>query len=840
MIRRLALPAFFGFILLSVGIVSADMTSDFATPPLNRRTIAFTGSAYGANQYITTEGFGGISQLAVCANLNTVNSWNSPAFFAALNLTCDTLQKLGASYGIYDDVQFPSGNGGHGNANHGGYCTGATAGFGLTYPKNTVKDLYIHDHWVTGPTTITVTSQDTGCTRLMAVVAMDSSIVITDTSQHTSLIDLTDSGTTVDSLYSLTWTVPAGRWDVMVFELRKDPASDAEGFPIVDYLDTASCNLFVQMAYQPYATYCPNYIGTVINNSWYDEPSMIQGQRVTWTSQYNQRFITRWGFNPRRFYPALYKSIGPLTKSARNYLWGERADMYAGGFMRSIHLWDSAHGVTQCGHQDNEDWTDQVGSTTDDIKCFKFQDSPTLDNIGATYTHLFYKLFSAAQYNWDHPECGVEYGGNYGEAMEQLADGIIRQHSFSNGTTVTGAPNGDNTMLTYNKWIGRCRVLLQQPKSRHVADIAMLYPISAMQGTYWFDSLIAPTHQGADNASLDYIKVATILSQKICRDFSWLHPEILDSTCSVVGSTLYQSNAVNHEQFGVFIVPACSTIKWSNLQKIQALYNAGGHVIVTGVLPTNAAEYGHDADVAASVKAMFPVAGQTLTNANGGSAVFVGVIDSSIAGGDPKIVNAVNAALPVYDVQFTGTPVQYIHKVAHDSLNVYFFENRGATAVTTTVQLRGSFVPQQWDPHTGVITSPAYTQATVSGTPVTRLSLTLPALYSLLITGAYTPSTGVRPLTQEELQGATLNVRSLRSGITISYSVPKGAPDREPVTMQVFDVKGTRIAVLLDRQLTSSGTHRLTWAARRVPPGTYLIRLKVEGAGELVSKVVKQ
>ena len=51
-------------------------------------------------------------------------------------------------------------------------------------------------------------------------------------------------------------------------------------------------------------------------------------------------------------------------------------------------------------------------------------------------------------------------------------------------------------MKTYNVWMGRCRVLLQQPNERHVADIAMLYPINAMQGTYFKDSTVAATHQG--------------------------------------------------------------------------------------------------------------------------------------------------------------------------------------------------------------------------------------------------------------------------------------------------------------------------------------------------------
>jgi hypothetical protein len=584
------------------------------------------------------------------------------------------------------------------------------------------------------------------------------------------------------------------------------------------------------MAYQPYATYCSAYLGTIINNSWYDEPSMIMGLHVAWTPLYNQKFIAKQGFNPRRFYPVLFgKNIGPLTKAARNYLWGERAELYCNGFMKEIHLWDSAHGVVECGHQDNEDWVDQVGSSTDDIKCFKFQDSPTLDDIGASQTHLFYKLFSAAQYNWDQPECGIENGGNMGLAMEQLADGILRQHSF-------GAPT-----LSYNTWMGRCGVLLRQPNERHVADIAMLYPINAMQGTYWRDTTVVATHQGNDNASLDYIKVATILSQRIYRDFSWIHPEILDSKCSVAGSTLYQSNVVNHEQFSVFIVPACSTITWSNLQKIQQFYNNGGHVIATGVLPKNSAEFGHDTDVVNTIHAMFPITGQTQTNAKGGSAVFLGAVDSSIATGDPKMVSAITSAIPVYDVEFTGTPVQYIHKVLADSLNIYFFENRSAAAVSTTVQLRGSFVPKQWDPHTGQITTPAYTQAIVSGTPVTRIKITLPSVYSLFITGLYTPATSIAPKRSGlVVEKARMNVsQSLRKDMVITYSVPQGTRGLVPVSMQVFDVRGERVAVLVDGRL-QAGTYTATWAARQLPAGTYLFRLKVDGQSGIIMKALVQ
>jgi hypothetical protein len=46
--------------------------------------------------------------------------------------------------------------------------------------------------------------------------------------------------------------------------------------------------------------------------------------------------------------------------------------------------------------------------------------------------------------------------------------------------------------------------------------------------------------------------------------------------------------------------------------------------------------------------------------------------------------------------------------------------------------------------------------------------------------------------------------------------------------MEVFDVKGARVAVLLDRQVRAAGTYTATWTARQIPAGTYIIRLKVD------------
>jgi hypothetical protein len=72
----------------------------------------------------------------------------------------------------------------------------------------------------------------------------------------------------------------------------------------------------------------------------------------------------------------------------------------------------------------------------------------------------------------------------------------------------------------------------------------------------------------------------------------------------------------------------------------------------------------------------------------------------------------------------------------------------------------------------------------------------------------------------------------------ITYFVPQGTRDLASISLQAYNVKGARIAVLFDRQV-KAGTHTYTWAARHVPAGTYVVRLKVDGQGEIMRKVVK-
>jgi hypothetical protein len=294
------------------------------------------------------------------------------------------------------------------------------------------------------------------------------------------------------------------------------------------------------------------------------------------------------------------------------------------------------------------------------------------------------------------------------------------------------------------------------------------------------------------------------------------------------------NNTINHEEYKVFIIPGCVTINWSNLQKIKQFYDNGGQVIATGTLPSKSAEFGHDTDVANTVKAMFPVTGQTLKNAAGGSAVSLGTATAS------KMLTALDNAVAAYDVQFepeTGG-LRYIHKVLNDSLNIYFFGNNSAATISTYARMRGNFTPQQWDPHTGQITTPQFTLVQSGGTTITRVPITLTTLHSVFITGAYTGTSSVQGLLWKAPQPARLNIsQSSRNNVLITYFVPQGTRDLASISLQAYNVKGARVAVLLDRSVRA-GTYSFTWATQNVPAGTYIVRMKVDGGGVLMRKAI--
>jgi len=278
--------------------------------------------------------------------------------------------------------------------------------------------------------------------------------------------------------------------------------------------------------------------------------------------------------------------------------------------------------------------------------------------------------------------------------------------------------------------------VLLQNDARHVSDIAVLYPIATLQGSHHLDGPLSFHMGGVAVPEADYMDVGELLITEAGRDYTFIHPEVLDDNCTLEGDELVLQNRIHQGRFKIFILPGHKTIGWNNLVKIKKFYDAGGKVIATGTLPLKSAEFGHDVDVVRTVEAMFgaiapsKVADYGLKeNAHGGMAVRLNALSGA------TLRKALDTTLDVYDVEFEGNKVlRYIHKIK-EGRHIYMFANISPKTVDTRARLRGRMQPFFWNPHTGEISQAECAREIEAGVDIIVVRVTLAPFTSVFIVG---------------------------------------------------------------------------------------------------------
>jgi hypothetical protein len=653
-------------------------------------------------------GYGGFGPLPFGKNFSP--EYLSEPYLKIYGAMLEKARELGMTVSLYDEFGFPSGS-------VGAFAEGDdTPRFQRKYPELTIQRLDKAEDEITGPRAYEKKIPDG---KLMGIVAME-----WPNKKRLDLTALVAAGI-------LKWKAPPGRWKIMFFMCVID------GEPIADYLNPEAAVKFTGMAHDVYHDRFRDYFESVISGTFFDEPSMFHAQFRMWTPLFNEKFIEKYGFNPVPFYPALWEDIGPDTPSARNYLFGFRAELFARGFTKVVSDWSVAHGITATGHFAPEEAVVPANASGDLMKSFQYLEIPGIDKIGGHRpAERFYKLVSSAAYNWDkHLVMSETYGAmpNYDEpgdlswdeiyaiAMDQYTKGInalIPHAVWYDTTKVTYKPELSHRnplyagrLKEYTTFLARLNVMLQ-PAGRHVADIAVLYPIHSLLAQHYFyaekgpatiDGWVDPVNQFYKDAvkQIDYVDVANWLINTAGKDFTFIHPEVLDEKCAVSGARLRLQNKDNYEEYRVIIVPSCVMISVSNLKKVVDFYDAGGTVVFTTRLPLRSSEMGKDREVADLVRSIFPggenEAGLIKKGQAGGMACFI----SSPDGG--KLNDVLAKTGIAFDVAYPSHPdLQYIHKII-DGRDVFYFANLGGSNIETEVELRGRIRVEEWDPHTGGI-----------------------------------------------------------------------------------------------------------------------------------------
>ncbi|HNY14881.1 MAG TPA: glycosyl hydrolase, partial [Bacteroidales bacterium] len=581
-------------------------------------------------------------------------------------------------------------------------------------------------------------------------------------------IDITDKVTR--NGFSFRGKVPRGEWKVMLFYLD---SSRRRG--VCDYLSEKAVAGLIDVMYNKYYENLKEYFGTMIKQVFYDEPSMhnsVSGR--LWTPGYNEGFIKKYGYSPMKYYPALWYDIGEETASARNALYGYRTELYTENFIGQIAKWCEEKGVALSGHMDQEEAPNPVGTVGDLMKIFKYQQIPTIDDIWFTgRSNTSYKIVTSAAFNFDRPVIQAETYAAY-QPRWQNAEAAWRtaldQHAMGINQQTGWRPRAVESP-EMGQFIGRTQYLLRG--GRHVADIAMLYPVATLQAKYKFahPTGVEPVtggparkvdagfyyalEGGIVTPENNYMEMGEMLFRGMQTDYTYIHPEILSDKCIIENGQLTIDNKVNRESFRVLILPGCETISLKTAQKVKEFYLAGGTVIATTLLPKYSAESGKDREVQKIMGEIFgipeygPMKAAIRAYTDDFKTYFAYRND---AGGksyflprpDPKMVTDVlNEALPVRDVRIQMEPVwpvrmnmkydgavTYIHKVK-DGKDIYFIANSTNEPVKTSIILRGKKNLALWDPHTGEREDLNVSVSEAAGQSVTTVPLSLGALKSV-------------------------------------------------------------------------------------------------------------
>lgn len=661
-------------------------------------------------QMVEKDGYGGCAILPFGKDFKP--EYLSNAYFTCYGKILEEAEKLDAHLSLYDEYGFPSGSMGAINAD-------GIPRFMNKYPEATVKRLDKIEYAVSAGANFRQRVPDG---KLMSVVAMD-----TISGKRLSLKEHIRSG-------HLTWQVPEGAWKVLFFTCVKD------GDPNVDYLAPEAVRLFVQETHQAYYDRFPEAFGKTIIQTFFDEPTMYRAEGRMWTNHFNEQFHNRYGYSPDLLYPALWYDIGDETQSARNLLFGLRATLYSEGFMKTIQEWAARHQIRSTGHQDQEEVKNPVSISGDLMLCGKYMDIPGIDKIGGDRpAELYYKVISSSAYNWDKQQVMSEtYGamGNltvkelYRIAMEQYAKGIntlIPHAVWYDDKNVTFLPELSwrnelykDSLPAFNRFLTRLNYILQQ-EGRHVADIAVIYPIETLQGEHVLDGGLGYYKGGVEIPNTDYVHVSALLTDTLGRDFTYLHPEVLATKCEIKDGLLQLDNRVNKEAFRMVIIPGMKTISFSNLKKIESFLEAGGNVVFTTQLPRKSVEPGKDKEIQTIVNRILS------RRPTSGKAFFIEKPEPA------SLREVLEACCNCPDVDFSdGQELNYIHKEVEDK-QVYYFANLKDIPYNAEVTLKGTIHPVLLNPHTGENAAVSFRHHTSNGVETTRIQLPIQAYSSVFI-----------------------------------------------------------------------------------------------------------
>jgi hypothetical protein len=593
----------------------------------------------------------------------------SPGYFDAVKILVEEARKRNMRLWFDDDGGYPS-----------GFCGGK---FATDRPDLRMQGL-------AAPQRIAVTTGQQYSYKMDAAT-----ICVLAVNRDTGKAQVLDSSTG-----SVSWTVPAGNWDIVLprWQFRSGSTHSANGGSpsLLDYLNPEADKLFAQWTFDGYKQAVGDEMGKTVLGFRGDEPhvSSNMGAFNPWSPGLLDEFQKRKGYDLRPYLATVAAitigtrggAAGPVNVNldADHRVFADFCDVWSDLFGENFFgmegKWGAANNVEMQMHIEHEEILPQLaGADGDFFKCMRSLQIPGIDTIQHQIWHDvvadFPKLASSATHLNGHPRAMCESFAAYNPAPDIKEAGWILNHLMVLGINrieymgLGGAGPGrgfyaDPGFPTVAAHVNRLSYLLGE--GRPAAQVGVYIPSTS----FWFND---------SAADVTFRSVVHQLLQHQ-RDLDFVDEYALSTTLKLQGGELINQSG---QAYRGIVIPPVTAISKAALDNLRAFAKAGGKVIFLGNAPKLVMDKNFlTADGPADISWAKLVPGSTIT---------------------PEAL----AALPAPDVATdqATTWLKYNHRRLKDA-DVYFFFNEGEQALSlkATVQSNGTaHQAQLWDSSSGKI-----------------------------------------------------------------------------------------------------------------------------------------
>jgi hypothetical protein len=643
----------------------------------------------------------------------------SEAYLDRIRLGVEEANRLGLAAWIYDEMNWPSG----------------TADKRVLKARPDLAQRYLEcvSFTITGPWFMCLTGEDSRYLDFQRSTPVAAFAIGSDG----RVVDLTPN---LSFSKVVPWEVPPGTWRLCYLVEKR-----AEYY--IDALDPEATAEFLRLGYAPYLQALGNGDGGGDGRSlvgfYSDEPAMhyflTAGDNpiVPWTRNMFRRFAERNGYDLRSRLIDLFFDVRPDAARTRHDFYSTTTELYSRAYYRQIRDWCRERGVLFTAHLLYEEWLRAMVRVEGNLfRHYEQMDVTAVDHLYPVIgtreqpdQHVAMKVASSAAHHNRSPRLICEsFGGIFMDAtmqrMKWIADweyvlgvNLLNPHGFH--YTFEGARKRDwppSMFYQYPWWpwygefsayISRTSELLSG--GRHVAKVAVLWPINAMFATY-----VPQTRTDQGQAVEHGLNVLTDTLLRLHHDFDYLDEEVLAAAELDSGRV-----GVADEDYELVVVPPMAHVRAATVEALERFAAGGGKVL--GVLLAPSAAFGPAGmeEVTGRMAALLGSPAGPGGPADGGFALArrdhpAGGVGAFLAGdlavlsqgpgpareGLAAALDEAVGSLITPDIEISNPEVFCLHR-RRDGRDLWFLVNTTFETQTMRVRLPGGPAPVLWDPTTG-------------------------------------------------------------------------------------------------------------------------------------------